>query len=494
LAITETGPTGGQVKFIRGHLTVGEAMSPPVIRAVKAKLGDIPAEQTILIDSPPGTSCPVIESVKDAEAVLLVTEPTPFGLNDLKLAVEMVRVLGLPFGVAVNRVGIGDTGVFDYCQREDIPILFELSDDRRIAECYSRGELIFHMMPEYRSAFFDLAQELSSLAKSSPKQARLKSEPEPELQEPHVESAFPSQELPQAQTVDLTELVVISGKGGTGKTSIVASFFALADKATVVDCDVDAADLHLVLDPKIQKRWPFSGGHDAQIDPLSCDGCGLCQPVCRFEAINSLQVEDRTIMQVDPILCEGCGACTHVCPVEAINMCPTINGEWFTLETKYGPMVHARLGIAQENSGKLVSLIRREARAIAAAEERNLIIVDGSPGIGCPVIASLTGADMVLVVTEPTLSGMHDLFRVAELTRHFNIKTAVCINKADINPGLTERIKSEAEKLDMPVLGNIHYDEEVTRAQVAGQAVVEMTTCQATDDIRALWERVKNII
>ena len=494
LAISETGSNGGQVKFIRGHLTVGEAMSPPVIRAVKENLSDIPAEQTILIDSPPGTSCPVIESVKDADAVLLVTEPTPFGLNDLKLAVEMVRVLGLPFGVAVNRVGIGDSGVFDYCRSEEIPILFELADDRRIAECYSRGELIYRKLPEYRQAFIDLAGELSSLAKSPAKRTRPRSEPETETQQAHVASAFPSQDLPQHQAATLKELVVISGKGGTGKTSIVASFFALADKAAVVDCDVDAADLHLVLNPKIQRQWPFSGGHDARIDPSICDGCGLCQPVCRFEAIKSIQDQDRTIMQVDPILCEGCGACTLACPTEAISMCPTINGEWFVSDTEYGPMLHARLGIAQENSGKLVSLIRREARAISAAKERDLLIVDGSPGIGCPVIASITGADMVLVVTEPTLSGIHDLFRVVELTRHFGIKTAVCVNKADINPGLTERIKSEAEKLDMPVLGNIHYDEEVTRAQVAGQAVVAKTDCQAADDIRALWERVKSVI
>jgi MinD superfamily P-loop ATPase len=254
--------------------------------------------------------------------------------------------------------------------------------------------------------------------------------------------------------------VVISGKGGTGKTSVVASFFALAEEAVAVDCDVDAADLHLVLDPRVKKRWSFSGGSEAEIDSRACDGCGLCVDHCRFDAI----VTKDDVYAVNPVSCEGCGVCTDVCPTGA--------------------------------AGKLVSLVRREARALASESDRRLLISDGSPGIGCPVIASITGAQMVLVVTEPTLSGLHDMERVAQLTRHFGVKTAVCINKADINAELADRLEQAAQNLDLPVLGRIRYDPAVTWAQVHGKAVVEGGTADslAEADIRALWERVRDVI
>jgi len=244
----------------------------------------------------------------------------------------------------------------------------------------------------------------------------------------------------------MKELVVISGKGGTGKTSIVAAFAALAKKAVLADCDVDAADLHLVLNPTVKQTYDFSGGKQASIIAEKCIGCGKCRDMCRFDAIN-LNGDRNDVIEktftIDPVSCEGCKVCVEFCPVDAIEFNDHINGQWFVSDTRFGPMVHAKLGIAEENSGKLVTLIRKEAKKIAQEQKRNLLIVDGSPGIGCPVIASITASDLVLVVTEPTLSGKHDLERVAQLTANFGIKTLVCINKADINPEMRQtRVES----------------------------------------------------
>jgi MinD superfamily P-loop ATPase len=289
------------------------------------------------------------------------------------------------------------------------------------------------------------------------------------------------------------ELVVISGKGGTGKTSIVASFAALTGEAVLADCDVDAADLHLILQPHVLRREPFSGGKRARIRADRCLACGKCEEVCRFDAITpdgpGNSHTDRTL-RVDPIACEGCGVCAWFCPEGAIELAPVVNGEWFVSQTRFGPMVHATLGIAEENSGKLVSLVRRQARETASTEKRELVIVDGSPGIGCPVIASITGADLVLVVTEPTLSGLHDLGRVADLTRHFGIPTLVCTNKWDINPEVAAQIESYAAERGLRIAGRIRYDTAVTRAQISGQTLVEYQTNGCSSDIREVWNAV----
>ncbi len=288
------------------------------------------------------------------------------------------------------------------------------------------------------------------------------------------------------------EIVVISGKGGTGKTSIVASFAALAKNAVLADCDVDAADLHLVLEPDIKQTHDFSGGKRAYIISEKCTGCGKCEEVCNFNAVNK-NAADKTYT-IDPIACEGCKVCVEFCPVNAIEFKDAVNGRWFISDTRFGPMVHAKLGIAEENSGKLVSLIRKQAKQIATEQDKNLIIVDGSPGIGCPVIASITGADLVLVVTEPTLSGQHDLDRVIELTEHFGITTAICINKYDINPKIAEAIEKKAGEKNLKVVGKIPYDAEVTKAQLAAKSIVEHLNNQTKEQIVLLWQRLLNIL
>ena len=291
----------------------------------------------------------------------------------------------------------------------------------------------------------------------------------------------------------MKELVVISGKGGTGKTSITAAFASLAQKAVVADCDVDAADLHLVLEPKIKQELDFSGGKQASIITEKCIGCGKCADMCRFGAINLNGSANATVEKtytIDPVSCEGCKVCVEFCPVEAIEFKDAINGKWFISDTRFGPMVHAKLGIAEENSGKLVTLIRKEAKRIAEEQNKNLLIVDGSPGIGCPVIASITGADLVLVVTEPTLSGIHDLERVAQLTSNFGIQTLVCINKADINPEMTDRIEKGSKEKGLRVIGKIPYDESFTKAQIMKATLIEYTGGDIAEKVKSMFREI----
>ncbi len=292
----------------------------------------------------------------------------------------------------------------------------------------------------------------------------------------------------------MKELVVISGKGGTGKTSLVASFAALAKRAVLADCDVDAADLYLILKPHIQQREAFYGGKVAVIQPDQCTGCGLCMEKCRFGAITeheSPSDENQLVYSVDPIACEGCGVCYYICPEDAISLVETKAGEWFISETRYGPMVYAKLGIAAENSGKLVTVVRTNARRIANEQELDFIIVDGSPGTGCPVISSITGADLVLVVTEPTMSGHHDLTRVVDLTTHFKIPTLVCVNKWDINPSVCLAIQDWSEQHGVEVAGRIRYDNTVTKAQIAGKSIVEFGNGRISSEIKTLWRRIE---
>jgi len=280
------------------------------------------------------------------------------------------------------------------------------------------------------------------------------------------------------------ELCVLSGKGGTGKTSLVGALAALVPDKVLVDCDVDAPDLHLLLAPEIKSREIFMGGRKAVIIPKLCTECGRCLEVCRFEAIS----ED---FKVDPTSCEGCGVCVHFCPVGAIEFPLAVCGEWFVSETRFGDMVHAQLGAGQENSGMLVALIRGKARELAEAKGLPLILVDGPPGIGCPVISSLTGADGVLVVTEPTLSGLHDLNRVLDLAGHFKIPGMVLINKYDLNKEMTDRIETYCRDKGLGVAGRLPYDPVVTEAMIQGKTIPEMSRNGLGKEIGNIWEKIK---
>lgn len=282
----------------------------------------------------------------------------------------------------------------------------------------------------------------------------------------------------------MKQIVVISGKGGTGKTMLTASFAALAKNKVMVDCDVDAANLHLLLKPEIKEKQEFRSGLTARIDKGMCQECGECISVCRFNAIN-----DNFI--IDPVSCEGCKVCSYICPSNAIIMEENISGELYISDTKYGTFVHAKLGIAEENSGKLVAKVRQIAKEIAEREKNDYIIIDGPPGIGCPVIASLTGVDLAIIVTEPTLSGIHDMERVIQVSKHFGISTKVVINKYDLNPDNCKMIKKFCEEKGIDIIAQLPFSEKVIESIVHCVPLVEFYSNGIAQDIYFLWERIK---
>ncbi len=292
----------------------------------------------------------------------------------------------------------------------------------------------------------------------------------------------------------MKQLTVISGKGGTGKTTFTAAFASLAKNAVIADCDVDAADMHLILKPKIMKKEDYSGLEVARIDPELCIGCGKCREFCRYGAVNEN-------FEVDSYGCEGCAVCTIVCPSGVISMEKKVSGQVFSSETRFGPMAHARLGIGEETSGKLVSAVRSNAKKLAEQYHKDLILIDGPPGTGCSAIAAITGTTLVLVVSEPTVSGIYDLKRVIELIAHFMIPTVVCINKYDINEKNTHLIESFCAELGIPVIGRLPYNDIITKAMLQEQTLIEYTKnsqclneSEFADQVCQIWARVEKIL
>ncbi len=282
----------------------------------------------------------------------------------------------------------------------------------------------------------------------------------------------------------MKEIVILSGKGGTGKTSLTAAFAAISRDHILCDADVDAANLHLLMEPDVKQRTDFMGGGVAVINLDKCTQCGRCRELCRFEAIS----EDY---EVNEISCEGCGVCVDLCPEDAIDFPTKKCGQWFISNTRFGPMVHARLGIAEENSGKLVTLVRNEARQLAEKINLDLIITDGPPGIGCPVIASLGGATSLLIVTEPTVSGMHDMMRVAELAAHFKVPGMVCVNKFDLNIDQTKAIENQAKEMNLEVLERVPFDPLFVESMVYGKTIVEYKNDSAASQaVKNIWKQI----
>ncbi|WP_319779238.1 ATP-binding protein [Maridesulfovibrio sp.] len=282
----------------------------------------------------------------------------------------------------------------------------------------------------------------------------------------------------------MKQLVIISGKGGTGKTSVVAGLASIGPKKVLADCDVDAADLHLILHPEIKERHDFLSGERPEINPELCTQCGLCAEHCKFDAIS----DDFAVI---PEKCEGCGVCSYVCPVEAVSVSPRLCGQWFRSETRFGQMVHAELGIGEENSGKLVTTVRNASAEIGEELGAEVVLVDGSPGVGCPVIASLTNADLAVFVAEPTISAIHDLKRVYKLTEHFKIPSMVIINKCGINADKENEIRAFCLEKEILIAGELPYDTIFSKAQLAGQSVVEYDPDGMGKKIEAIWDKME---
>lgn len=473
---------GGPFFFAHGLLNIGEALAPNVVRAVKEY---IDPEAINIIDASPGTACPVVEAVEGADAALLVTEPTPFGLNDLKLAVGLTLKLGVPTGIIVNRSDGEDKIIADYAGEVGLPIAGRIPFKREYAEVYSDGKILVEWFPELRQNLLSIYDDLATA---------LPPEPAEDIFDLATGSPAP---FAKGSASNYKEITVISGKGGTGKTTVVGSLAHLAENKILADDDVDAADLHLLLVPTVREGYDFMGGTKAEIDPAKCTACGKCAEACHFNAIRKDgpgNTKTDVTYRIEPLACEGCGLCPLVCPVGAIQSEKNVTGRWYVSGTDYGPMVHARLGIAEENSGRLVTQVRSRAGQLADELKQELILGDGPPGTGCPVIASVSGTDLVVIVTEPTVSGVHDMERVMKLAAHFGVPAVVVINKADLNSEQARRIENIAKAHGSRVIGRIPFDRVVNDALMAGKTVIEYGNGNAEEAIRAVWKELQKTL
>ena len=465
--------------FVDGYLDTGEVLAPVAVDAVKAYAG---SDSINILDAAPGTGCAVVKTITGADVTVLVTEPTPFGLHDLTLAVAMTLNMGIPTGIVINRSDGTDAAICEYAERVGVPVIGRIPFDRKYAEAYSAGEILAERFSEIGENLLEIYGRVQALTKMAVPEPPIVEKPCVSLRDSHAGAgAAPSGQRP--------EIGIISGKGGTGKTTIAASFAALSNTGTISDTDVDAADLHLLLAPRIIEAHQFTGSTVARIEQKSCTHCGQCEQVCRFGAIYRAEGS----WHIDPILCEGCGFCGVVCPDEAIFNEEVVSGDWYVSSTEYGTMVHAAQRIGEENSGRLVSHLRGIASSTAAREESPQILADGPPGTGCPVIASITGLDLAVIVTEPTVAGVHDLDRILDLTFHFKVPACIIINKVDLNPDQASRIQRHAASRKVPVIGYIPFDQEVMKALQAQKIVVKWSGSKAADAIIKSWKEVQNI-
>ena len=474
---------GEKFFFAHGILKVGEALAPNVVREVKQNIVD---EEINILDASPGTACPVVEAVDGADVAVLVTEPTPFGLNDLKLAVGLSLKMRVPTGIIVNRSDGIDTIISDYAESVGVPIVGRIPFKREYAETYSGGGILVAEHEELREQLLDIYENISALkgtvAPPEPVEEMIQS-----TSEPIVSNAV-------GDADDYKEVTIISGKGGTGKTTVVSSFAMLAKDKILTDNDVDAADLHLLINPLVSEAHEFIGSNKSIINSEQCVSCGRCAEICHFDAINMDGAANDIVAKtykINHFACEACGYCELVCPVDAITSKPNITGMWYVSKTDYGPMTHAKLGIAEENSGKLVTQVRNKAAELAIKLHMGLILGDGPPGTGCPVIASVSGTDMVVIVTEPTVSGVHDMERVMDLCKHFGVPVLVIINKADLNAEQASKIEQICVEYGSRVIAHIPFDRNVNDALMAGKTVIEYDKGDAVQAIKEAWTVLK---
>lgn len=464
-------------RFVDGKLSVGQLRSSLVIEKVVELVEN---EEMVILDAPPGASCSVISATHKADVCLLVTEPTPFGLHDLKIACEMLAKLRVPYAVLLNRADIGDDSVERYCQDRGIPILERIPFEREIAETYAEGELITRKKLEWRELFEGLAHKVIDISNYIlPEQIEV----EEEIFEPQVEK---KEVVSSGQTVSLA---VLSGKGGTGKTMLASCIAGVWKDKVSCDADVDAANLGILLRGEVKKRIPFSAGMKAEVIPEFCTGCARCAESCRF---NSIIMTDNGIAEIEELKCEGCGLCHLVCPTEpnAIIMRRFVTGEITICETPWGHMVTAMLKPGAEASGKLVTEVRENAENLASENNLNSILIDGSPGIGCPVNATLTGTKGVVLVVEPSRSSKHDLERILELLDFFNLPRCVVINRYDLSHKLTEEIEEICEERGITVVGKIPFDRTITESIVSGHIPSQDSNCSQRDLLNELSKRV----
>jgi MinD superfamily P-loop ATPase len=493
----------GSLTIVRGVANVASSLAPRVVAAVR-EYEDPDALN--IIDCPPGATCQVVASIEGVDVALLVTEPTPFGLHDLRLAVELTAKLEVPTAIVVNRSDGKNAGIIEFAEQVGVPVIGLIPFRREYAAACSSGELLVEQFDDVTRLIEEIVDRLPTAVVPSragdgsnggiPLDGR-----RPEASHGPLPAVFePRVGAPEG---DSFEIVVLSGKGGTGKTTIAACLAELTTLAAIADTDVDAPDLHLLLNPAVVESHPFAGSPVARIDPGRCTSCCLCVEACHFGAIGSDVPAGAdgggggSPIRVRGSMCEGCGLCVRVCPEGAVALTERISGTWYLSTTSRGPMAHALLGIGEENSGRLVTRVRQAASGAAPrfratpGAPRNLILSDGPPGTGCPATASVTGADMALMVAEPTVSGVHDLERALRLTTHFVVPTAIAINRCDINEEQAGRIAELADRYSAPVVGRIPFDQAVGEALRQGRTVVGAGDSPAADAIRQMWKMVQ---
>lgn len=469
--------------FGHGVLNIGESLAPMVISHLKNHMDN---NAINIIDASPGTTCPVVKSMEGMDYCLLVTEPTPFGLNDLVLAASLTSKLNLPTGIVINRSYGDDAIIEDFAKRNGIPILGKIPFNKKYAVSYSKGDVLINVHPELKEIFSDIYK-------------KMKSEKKVPVIEKSTETASVVNKTvltskSENSSVAYKELVIISGKGGTGKTTVTSALSQLMENKILVDDDVDASNLHLLCKPEILQTEDYVGGKTYSIDPDICIGCGLCERLCNFNAIKEIEVNGRKKYQIDPIACEGCGFCFNACRADAITGKDNVSGKWFLSKTSQGYLSHAKLGIGEENSGKLVSCVRDNAAKLANEFGAERILNDGPPGTGCPVISALTGIDLAVVVTEPTLSGIHDMKRALDLSKYFNVPTLIVVNKFDLNQEMTEKIENIAKTYKSKVIGKIPFDKNVNDSLMLGKSIITYGKGEAYNSILEMWKILKEEI
>ncbi|HNX77109.1 MAG TPA: ATP-binding protein [Candidatus Rifleibacterium sp.] len=464
--------------FAYGVLKIGESQSPLVISKLHKSAPD--ASVTIL-DGPPGTACSAVKTIGAAEKVILVTEPTPFGAHDLSLALNLCNELQKPAAIIINRSDENDGLIEEIASQHGVPVIGKIPFSREYARACSEGRILAAEYPTLRPTFMSSFSRLINEA-TIPVRHTFKNP-----------GAIDSGESPSSASPkdgSYQEITILSGKGGTGKTSVTAAFATLADSRIFADCDVDAANLRLLLNGRNLYSSSVSLGSQAIIDPRKCRKCNKCLEACRFEAID---IDPETgACRVNELHCEGCGLCIEICPNKAIKDQRSETGKLMISEAGNSTLIHADLNTAAENSGKLVSMVRDLAFAVADQKRKDWLICDGPPGTACPAISTVTGSDRVVLVTEPSVAALHDLERVINLVRHFGLTPEIIINKADINASVTRRIHDLASSHKYKVIGEIPFDESVKQSIKAGVPVTQHDpNCPASLALINIWNRIK---
>jgi len=470
--------------YVFGELAIGQLRSAELIDRVKAA-GNGKARVTI-VDAPPGTSCSAVRAVRGSDYCLLVTEPTPFGRHDLVASFGMLAEMGVPAGVLINRDGLSAVDIEAVCDAWEVPVLGRLPFDEKIARWTSAGQVVVDRSAPYATFFGALARRLMKTAWAA------KPPSAPTEASEDVLRGLSDLHPAGRPTSSAPTCVVISGKGGTGKTMVASSLVAATSRIIAADCDVDAANLHLVLQARADSGRRFHGALVAEVDPAICTGCGVCVERCRFDAIEL----KGGVATVDELLCEGCGLCSLVCParegsVAAVSLVPRLVGTVLESRTPYGLLVRAELAVGAEASGRLVTELRNQAQLSATLVECDSILMDGPPGTGCPVNASVVDTDLGVVVTEPGVSARHDLDRALSLLRFLGVPAVVVINKCDINEEERRRVSEVAAEHGVPVIAEIPFDRTIVDALAAGRPPVVTESCSSRELLCRLVDSVQ---